>query len=117
MKLDKLFNEMHRIAQKRLKSYQADLDQDKATILKNPQPFLWFVRPHGTFLIPLQFPAKEEMDHAISFFQSVRRVFAIEQDKIPSGHALFIGSPITGELRKCKSFRGISFEYKSDSRL
>ena len=109
----KIFEAMQNLVDKHVKAYKEDFEKDKELIAKNPVPFVWLVRPSGTFLIYTHLKDMDDFSHAVKFYESVRDAYANPDGSLQKGHHLFLGNPKTATIKKIKSYQQVLFTVAS----
>jgi hypothetical protein len=106
---DPLILDMQKVVRKMVKSYHSDFyELDLSRMEKiGKVPFCWFVRDHGTDLLPLE--GEEAMiNNAESWFNAIRTQYT-DGVNVNDTQRLYICDPTTKTMKRLKTFSGIQF--------
>ncbi len=112
MKKNELIEAMQAVVNRKVKAYREDFELDKVWVLTHDSRFYWFVRPHGTILMPLTYESEEDVQKADRFAHAIRNQFANPDGTFPKEYGMYRGVPKTGELVKLKHARDVVFYSK-----
>ncbi|MGG3471635.1 hypothetical protein ABES02_29730 [Neobacillus pocheonensis] len=107
--------DMEKVVGKVVKAYHMDfyeLDLSRLEQIGNV-PFCWFVRNHGTDLLPLE-GDEETISSAKAWFDAIRNTFA-DGMNVQENQRLYICDPKAKTMKRLKVFSGIQFRATSSA--